>query len=378
MGFIYLNHAATSFPKPREVQDAVMGWLQRPPVDHARGGDPACDPVLPCRRELALLLGVEDARQVALLPSATYAINLVISALVTVGSHAVTSVLEHNSVLRPLAHRARDGAALVTRLAVNSQGVVEPGDLVKSLRADTALIALTWASNVTGSLQPVEAFADIAARAGVPLLLDASQVAGAVEVDHHSMPGRVFLAFSGHKGLLGPPGVGGLVVPDEELPQTVVGGTGIRSESELHPPELPLRHEAGTPNLPGLAGLLAGARLVRETTVAEIGAHRANLVSGLRDALGNISGVHLLPLARGDGRIGIVAFTVQGWEPNELAFVLRSSFGIEVRAGLHCAPLVPAALGVDPRGTIRASVGWSSTLDDVQALVMAVSQIVAS
>lgn len=355
-----------------------MGWFQRPPVDHARGGDPACDPVLPCRQELALLLGVKDARQVVLLPSATCAINLVINAVVTGGSHAVTSVLEHNSVLRPLAHRARDWAASVTRLAVNSQGVVSPADLVKSLRADTALIALTWASNVTGSLQSVEAFADIAAKAGVPLLLDASQAVGAVEVDYQRMPGRVFLVFSGHKGLLGPPGVGGLVVPDEELPQTVVGGTGIRSESELHPAELPLRHEAGTPNLPGLAGLLAGARLVRETTVEQMGAHRATLVSGLRDALGSIPGVHLLPLAGGDGRIGIVSFTIQGWEPDELAFVLRSSFGIEVRAGLHCAPLVPAALGVDARGTVRASVGWSTTLDDVRALVMAVSEIVAS
>lgn len=377
MQTIYLNHAATSFPKPREVVDAVMGWFDQPPVDAARGGDATCDPVTPCRKELALLLGVADANRIVLLPSSTHALNLVIGALVSPGSHAVTSVLEHNSVLRPLAHRACELGVSITRLGASADGVLDPDELAGSLRADTSLVALTHASNVTGSIQPVEELAEVAARAGVPLLLDASQSVGAVEVFHRRLPGRVFVAFSGHKGLLAPPGVGGLILPDGELPQTVVGGTGVRSESELHPHELPLRHEAGTPNLPGLAGLLIGTRLVREVTVQGIGAHRAALVHRLRAELGDIRGVHLLPLAAQDGRIGIVAFTVEGWAPDELGFVLRASFGIEVRAGLHCAPLVPAALGVDARGTVRASVGWSTTVEDIQALVAAIAQVEA-
>lgn len=375
MQTIYLNHAATSFPKPREVVDAVMSWFDQPPVDAARGGDAVCDPVVPCRRELALLLGVVDADRIVLLPSSTHALNLVIGALAAPGRHVVTSVLEHNSVLRPLAHRSREGGVSVTHLAAGSDGVLDPDELARSLRADTSLVALTYASNVTGSIQPVETLARVAAHAGVPLLLDASQAVGAVEIHHRSLPGRVFVAFSGHKGLLAPPGVGGLIVPDGELPQTVVGGTGVRSESELHPPELPLRHEAGTPNLPGLAGLHVGTRLVREVTVQGIGAHRAELVRRLRSELREIPGVRVLPLARDDGRIGIVAFTVQGWPPDELGFVLRASFGIEVRAGLHCAPRVPAALGIDPHGTVRASVGWSTTTEDIQALITAVAQV---
>lgn len=375
MQAIYLNHAATSFPKPREVVEAVMTWFEQPPVDAARGGDAQCDPILPCRRELAQLLGVADPARVVLLPSSTQALNLVVAGLVTHGSHVVTSVLEHNSVLRPLAHRAREQGVTVTHLGVSAEGTITPDALACALRAETSLVALTHVSNVTGCIQPVEGLARVAADAGVPLLLDSSQAAAAIEIHHRRLPGRVFVAFSGHKGLLAPPGVGGLVVPDDGLLQTVVGGTGVRSESELHPPELPLRHEAGTPNLPGLAGLLAGVRLVREVTVPAIGAHRAGLVRTMREGLSAVSGVRLLPLAGGDGRIGIVPFSLDGWAPDELGFVLRESFGIEVRAGLHCAPLVPAALGVDPRGTVRASVGWSTTGDDVHALIEAITQL---
>ncbi|HPC83235.1 MAG TPA: aminotransferase class V-fold PLP-dependent enzyme [Thermoanaerobaculaceae bacterium] len=377
MEAIYLNHAATSFPKPREVVEAVTAWFDRPPVDAARGGDSACDPIEPCRRELALLLGAADPVRVVLLPSSTYAINLVIGALVTRGSHVVTSVLEHNSVLRPIAHRERDLDVAVSYLGTSPDGIVRVDELAASLRPETALVALTWASNVSGAIQPVEDFARIAAAAGVPLLLDASQAAGAVEIHHRHLPGRVFIAFSGHKGLWGPPGVGGLVVPDGELPQTVVGGTGVRSESPLHPPELPLRHEAGTPNLPGLAGLLAGVRLIREVGVHSVGAHRATLVRRLRQGLAALSAVRALPLAGDDERIGIVSFSLRGWSPDAVAFVLRESFGIEVRSGLHCAPLAHRALGGGPEGCVRASVGWSTTEDDVDSLVGALGRLEA-
>ena len=370
---VYLNHAATSFPKPRAVMEAVVRWFEQPPVDAARGGDAGCDPVTPCRQQFAQLLGVTDPGRVVLLPSATHALNLVVAGLAAPGSHVVTSVLEHNSLLRPLAHRERDHGVAVSYLGVDEEGMIDPGQLVRALRPHTSLVALCHASNVTGAIQPVAELAAVAAGAGVPLLLDAAQTAGALDICHRDFPGRVFVAFAGHKGLLGPPGVGGLVIPDGKLPQTVVGGTGIRSESLLHPAELPLRHEAGTPNLPGLAGLLAGVQHVRNHTPASLGAHRAELVTRLRHALQTVAGVRLLPLAGDDGRVGIVAFSLEGWAPDQAGFVLRESFGIEVRAGLHCAPLVPGALRVDPRGTVRASVGWSTTREDVDALVAAVT-----
>lgn len=372
MTSVYLNHAATSFPKPREVVNAVMRWFEQPPVDAARGGGDLCDPIAPCRAEIAQLLGVTDPERIVLLPSATHALNLVVAGLVTPGSHVVTSVLEHNSLLRPIAHRQRDLAVTVSHVGIDGSGLIDPERLSRALRPNTSLVAVCHASNVTGAIQPVAELAAVAAAAGIPLLLDAAQTAGAVDLCHRELAGRVFIAFAGHKGLLGPPGVGGLITPDAELAQAVVGGTGVRSESLLHPAELPLRHEAGTPNLPGLAGLLAGVQRVRESTPSTLGARRAKLATRLRVGLQNCRGVRLLPLAGNDARVGIVPFTIEGWAPDQAGYVLRESFGIEVRAGLHCAPLVPGAFRLDPSGTVRASLGWSTTDADVHALLAAV------
>lgn len=376
MRTVYLNQAATSFPKPREVADAVASWFDQPPVDTARGGG-GHDPIGACRRELAALLGVADPAHVVLLPSATYALNLVVSGLVLPGSHGVASVIEHNSALRPLAHLERDDGVALTHVTCGPDGVVRPADVESAIRPDTSLVVVTHASNVTGSIQALDEFAQVTARAGVPLLIDASQSVGVVSLNHGQLPGRVFVAFSGHKALLGPPGVGGLVVPDAELPQTIVGGTGVRSESLLHPAELPWRHEAGTPNLPGIAGLLAGVRVVRGLGVEELGARRARLVRRLRERLGRLAAIDLLPLAADDGRVGIVSFCVKGWDPNDVGFVLREAFAVEVRAGFHCAPLIHRSLGVDARGSVRASVGHGSTDDDVDQLVEAVSALEA-
>lgn len=375
MRSVYLNQAATSFPKPREVVEAVTAWFSRPPVDAGRGGDGAGDPMPPCREGLAELLGVDDPAAIALLPSATHALNLVIDALVGPGCHVVTSTLEHNSVLRPIVHRERDLGATVTMIGADADGLLQPGALQAALRPSTSLVALTHASNVTGSIQPAQALAEVAAAAGVPLLLDASQSVGAVPLSHRLLPGRVFLAFSGHKGLMGPPGVGCLVVPDNTMPQTIVGGTGIRSEDRFHPPELPLRHEAGTPNLPGIAGLRAGTRLVLRIGVEALGAHRAWLVQRLREGLRAMGHVRLFPLAQEDGRVGIVPLGVVGWEPDEVGFVLRESFGIEVRTGLHCAPLALRGLDGEPRGSVRVSVGLGTAEDDVDLLLAALASL---
>lgn len=375
MRSVYLNQAATSFPKPREVVEAVHAWFDRPPVDAARGGDGADDPVAPCREGLAELLGVDDITRIVLLPSATHALNLVIGALVGPGSHVVTSTLEHNSVLRPIVHRERDLGVAVTMIEPGADGLLRPGALREALRPSTSLVALTHTSNVTGSIQPVEELAGVAATAGVPFLLDASQTVGAVPLAHRQLPGRVFVAFSGHKGLLGPPGVGCLVVPDATLPQTIVGGTGVRSEDRYHPSELPLRHEAGTPNLPGVAGLRAGIRFVHRVGVEALGSHRAWLVRRLRDGLRAMGHLRLFPLAHEDGRVGIVPLAVAGWEPDEVGFVLRESFGIEVRTGLHCAPLALRGLPDEPTGSVRVSVGLGTVEDDVDLLLAALASL---
>jgi cysteine desulfurase family protein len=378
MAVIYFNNAATSHPKPPDVYGAVAETLAAPPVEPGRAGAGEDDPVDRCRRQLATFFSVADPGQVTLLPSATHALNLVITGLLGGGGHAVTTTLEHTSVLRPLAHLGRDRGVETTHLDPDATGRVPPEAVADALRAETRLVALTHAANVTGSIQPVQEIAGIAARRQVPLLLDASQSAGAVEIDYQHLPGRVYLAFAGHKGLLAPTGVGGLVVPDDELPQTVVGGTGVRSESLLHPPELPLRHEAGTPNLPGLAGLAAALTWLRQQGIENQGRHRHELVTALRQSLRRNRRIKLCPLAGDDGRAGIVTFNLEGWRPEELAHVLRESFGIETRPGLHCAPLAHQHLGTAPLGAVRVSFGPFNTADEVEHLVTALKSISGS
>ncbi len=365
----YLNNAATTFPKPAEVIEAVRESLESPPVEPGRSGGGE-DPTRACRNELAGLFNVRQPSQVVLTPSATYALNLVIRGLLLgqTDGHCLTTVLEHNSVLRPLEHLRRNRWLRLTHVEPRLDGRLDPNDLIGFVREDTRLIAVTQASNVTGCVQPVAEIARMAAEWEIPLLVDASQSAGAVGLDYESLPGRVFVAFAGHKGLFGPTGTGGLIVPDDALSQTFVGGTGVQSENSLHPGELPIRHEAGTMNLPGIAGLTAGVRFVRERGVDELGRHRNELVRHIRDRLDRLPGIRLSPLAGDDGRAGIVSFTLQGWAPEELGYLLEESFGIETRSGLHCAPQIHGNLGTSPAGSVRVSVAAFNTEDDIDRL----------
>ena len=358
LSIIYLNNAATTYPKPMAVVDAVRAALMAPPAEPGRSGS-GVDPTRACREALAELFGVVESRRVILTPSATYALNLVIygQLLSRPGSHVVTTVLEHNSVLRPLAHLRRSHGIATTYLEPLTDGRVDPASLLEAVRPETQLIAVTQASNVTGCIQPVEEIARLAADLHIPFLIDASQSAGAVPLEHGGLPGRIFIAAAGHKGLFGPMGTGALIVPDDELAQVMVGGTGVQSDNPLHPNELPIRYEAGTMNLPGIAGLTAGVRFVLARGVESLGQHRHELIRLLRGQLRTIDGCRLSPLAEDDGRAGIVSFTLNGWKPDDLGFALRDSFDIETRTGLHCAPLIHRSLGALPDGSVRASAG---------------------
>lgn len=378
MAEIYLNNAATSHPKPPQVVESISRWLTETPTDAGRDSFCGDDPRSSCRDEIATLFLVSDPARVVLLPSATHALNLVVDAGVDADDHVLTTHLEHNSLLRPLAHLAVNRGIRVTHVRPNADGEVSRRCFEDSITPSTKLLAMSHACNTTGGVQNVEEIAGLAAEAGIPFLIDASQSAGAIELDHGALSGRVFIAFAGHKGLLGPPGVGGLIVPDGDTPQTIVGGTGIRSEGELHPPELPLRHEAGTPNYPGIVGLTEGLRFVLKRGVAEEGRHRSELVHSTRRKLADIDGVSMHPLPNGDGRAGIVSFNIEGFDPNDLAFALSSAFGIHSRAGLHCAPLAHQVLGTSPLGTVRVSFGWANTMTDVDALANALQALKAS
>lgn len=368
---IYLNHAASSFPKPEPVIAAITEALRAPPEGGGRGGTGE-GPEAACRAGLAALFSVGDPTRVILTASATHALNLALHGILGGrGGHAVTTILEHNSVLRPLAHAGRARGLETSWLTPDAGGCITPEAVAAALRRDTRVVVMAQVSNVTGAVQPIEAIAAVAADAGVPLVVDTAQSAGAVALDHAALPGRVFVAVAGHKALLGPAGTGALIVPDAELPPLLMGGTGVRSESELQPEELPLRLEAGTANGPGLAGLAAGVALVRAAGVAALGSRRAELVAMLTADLRTCPGVQLVePLPR-DGRGGIVCLRHERHAPEELAYLLHASFEIVTRAGLHCAPRAHAWLGTAPRGSVRVSVGGTTTEAELAALCAA-------
>lgn len=376
MELIYFNNAATSHPKPHPVYEAVLSTLTSVPSEPGRSTS-AKDPAAECRGVLSDFFDVPDTKQVVLSPSCTHAVNTVIAGIgmSSSGRRMITSRIEHNAVLRPLMQRnERDGTEIVM-IPTNADGIVDVSRLSSKILSDSDLICISHASNVTGVIQPIEKIATIAADAGTPLLIDAAQTAGCVPISYRKLPGKVYLAFAGHKNLFGPSGIGGLIVPDDTLAQSVVGGTGIQSESLTHPLTLPLRHEAGTPNLPGIAGLCAGVRYILENGIENLGKMRSRLVSSIRGGFESVEGVSLYPAACVDRSAGIVSFGIRNRHPEEVGFVLKEVFGIETRAGLHCAPLIHAEPGMNPVGTVRIGVSPFNTQEDVDRLVAAVTAI---
>ncbi|HEY3281600.1 MAG TPA: aminotransferase class V-fold PLP-dependent enzyme [Armatimonadota bacterium] len=370
---IYLNNAATSWPKAPGVPEAVSAALQAPPSDGRRQGGRADDCLEQCRCRIAHLLGVPDADRVVLTSGATEALNLAVWGVpLTHGSRVVTTVAEHNSVLRPLYHRSRPLRCRVTHVAVSPDGELDTSGFERALADGADLVAVTHVSNVTGRAMPVSELFRASKAAGAVTLLDASQSLGHLDVRPDEL-GADLVAFTGHKGLGGPQGTGGLyVAPYLELAQIRVGGTGVRSELLAHPQEMPLRLEAGTPNTPGLAGLAQALQWHEFEGVAARG-RVADRCAALRQGLSELPGVRLL--GAGTSPAGIVSFTVEGWPVEDVGQVLLESFGVTGRTGLHCAPLIHGPLGCAPWGTVRLSAGPFTTEDEVAAAVSAVGSI---
>jgi len=385
MPAIWMNHAATSWPKPPGVAERMRAALEAFPHEPGRsaGAGHRVDPAEACRGLLAELLRAPDPRRIALLPGATQALNTAIHGAVRTLErarrpvHCLTSTLEHNSVLRPLRHLAAEER--IRLQFVGREEFEDPDALAARLRHGVDLAVLTACSNVTGARLDLEAAARECAAAEVVLVIDAAQAGGVIPLDVGRFPARSLLALAGHKGLLGPAGIGALWVgggfSEDELPPLVTGGTGVRSDAPLHPAGWPLHFEAGTPNGPGIAGLAAGLEHVRRPGgVEEMGRARRRLAERLAARLEAIPEVRAHLPRSGDLTAGVLSFELDGWSPAEAAQILRGCYGVETRAGLHCAPLLARELGC-PEGTVRASLGWSSTEWEVDALAEALEEI---
>ena len=379
---IYLDYAATSYPKAPGVAEAMQRALSEAGGNPGRSGHAlavaAQAVVNDTRRRLAALLGAADPQRIVFTANTTAAINQALFGLLCPGDRVLSSSTEHNAMVRPLAALAERGVR-VEQIAARADGSIDLDELARALKAaPTRLVALAHASNVTGTILPAQEAAQLAHEQGALFLLDAAQTVGVLPLDLRLIAADL-LALPGHKGLLGPPGPGALyVAPGVELAPLIYGGTGIRSEDERMPNELPERLEAGTLNTVGLAGLGAALSYLGEHGVAKVRAHEMELTARLLAGLGAIPGLRVHGVADPARQVATVSINLSGWEAVDLAAVLDSSFGIAARAGLHCAPAAHRSLGTFPGGTVRLSAGCFTRLDDIDQAVAALEQLAAS
>lgn len=375
---IYLDNAATSFPKPEPVLEAVTKCLTKQGGNPGRGshklGLEASRIVFDAREKMAEFLGVKDSANVIFTGNCTEALNLALKGYLEPGDHVVTTSIEHNSVSRPLEH-LKTGGIVTTKVQCGRDGALDLDDLRKAMAADTRMVVATHASNLIGNILPVAEIAKMAHEYGAVFLIDAAQSAGVLDLNVEEL-GCDFLAFSGHKGMCGPQGTGVLYVsPHLQIQELMQGGTGLHSESINQSLERPERYESGTPNTPGIAGLGAAIGYLLDVGLDTVREHELSLMTELLDGLAGTAGVTVYGPAKARQRVGVVAINVSGIGANEVAYMLDQNYGIAVRAGLHCAPDAHRTLGTLEIGAVRFGLGYMNTKEDVGAAVGAVAEI---
>ncbi|HOA06101.1 MAG TPA: aminotransferase class V-fold PLP-dependent enzyme [Candidatus Fermentibacter daniensis] len=379
---IYLDNSATSFPKPQVVYDFMKEFYQTHGVSPGRSGfDRALEAeniVHGTRKLLTNLFNGTDPNRLSFSYNATDSLNRIIMGMLSKGDHVISTNLEHNSVLRPLNHLQRDGGVEVTYIPFDSRGYVDPDDIEKAFRKNTRLVIVNHSSNIIGTVQPIGEIGRRCRKAGIYFAVDASQSAGAVPIDVQAMCIDL-LAFTGHKCLMGPTGIGGAYVgEDVPIRCTIFGGTGVRSLNPFHLDEFPYRMEAGTLNTVGVAGLNAGVNWVLEQGMDKIHAHEIGLWDRLRRGVQAIDGVTTYCADDTENQNPVLSLNIHGFEAGDVGTMLDVDHGIAVRTGLQCAPQVHVQLGTDKiHGTVRFSVGPFNTEKDIDRAIAAVGEIAA-
>ncbi len=376
---VYLDNAATTYPKPRSVMERMLETYLQRGVSPGRGGyDFAVEAdtlVTGVRRKIAGFFGSHDPDRVIFSGNATDALNLVLHGFLKPGDHVVSTRLEHNSVLRPLYHMRMQGIISYDLVPFDGSGFLDPDDIARAIRSDTAAVVVSHASNVLGTVQPIEEIGRACAERNVPLIVDAAQSAGVIAIDMKKC--RISaVAFTGHKSLMGPTGIGGLVLsPDLDVRPTRFGGTGVDSESPVHTQTYPHRLEAGTLNLLGIIGLSEGLDYVLSVGRENIHDREMALLERLRDGLSELAGVTLYCSDDLSMHVALLTANVSGISSQDVGTILDADYHIAVRAGLHCAPLVHADLGNHPAGGVRFSLGPFTTSADIDSAIEAIAEI---
>ncbi len=379
----YFDNAATSWPKPPCVKEAIADFIDNIGANPGRSGHSqsieAGRVVNRARVAVADIFNVADPMRVAFSHNATHSLNTVLRGLLGNDGEAITSSMEHNSVIRPL--RDLEPGIKIHIIECDELGRMAPDALNELISPQTKVVVINHASNVNGSIAPIRELASIARDNGVPFVLDAAQTAGSVPIDMKR--DLIDIAcFTGHKSLLGPMGIGGMVLGEDfdekTLPRLLAGGTGSRSELETHPDFLPDKYESGTLNAMGLAGLAAGLGYIQERTIEDIREKEASLTKRFLDGASNISGLVLHSSSDQLHQTSVVSFNITGIQQSTIGQLLDEQHGIMSRVGLHCAPMAHKALGTFPGGTVRFSFGCFNKAEQVDRALEALEQIASS
>lgn len=380
---IYLDNAATSWPKPESVYLAVNRYMRDSCANPGRSSHEmariSSNAVMRTRERIAALFNVKNPLDIAFTANATYALNMAIQGVLKKGGHVVATAMEHNSVLRPLYHMKKSGRIDYSIVQPDGNtGNINPLHIQKAIRRDTKLVVCSASSNVTGTILPYIEIGEIAKRKGILFLLDAAQGAGVLDIDVQSM-NIPLLAFSGHKGLFGPQGTGGLyVAPGVELDPIIFGGTGSRSFETIHPDFMPDKLEGGTLNSPGIVGLGAGVDWLMRIGLPEIRNRKKKLMEQFFEGVSDSPRIRLYSEKDSAKNSGIISLIIDGMDSSETGNLLDSKYKIAVRSSFHCAPLAHQALGTMNTGLVRISPGCFNTLKEMRYAAWAVRDIARS
>lgn len=377
---VYLDNAATSYPKAPGVASAMADYVEKVGATINRSSYASAQEAglvtLSLRERLCRLFNHPDPTHAVLTPGATAGLNMVIKGLLRPGDHCLVSSMEHNAVMRPLVQLEREGVAF-ERIPCDAQGRLQLEDLPSLIRPETKLVVMAHGSNVCGTVQDAEAVGKICRERGVPFALDAAQTAGHIEVDFERF-GLSALVVPGHKGLLGPQGIGALLLDADfarRLTPLVAGGTGSASDSEELPDWMPDRFESGTPNMPGVYGWEAALGWLENTGIETLENHEKTLSKRFLEGIYGLKNVKLYGATVPEGRTGVFSVGFLNCDNAEAAWRLEREFGILTRCGLHCAPSAHKTLGSFPEGSVRFSTGWANTEADIDAALSAIAAI---
>ena len=383
MNYIYLDNASTTFPKAPNVASAMADYITNCGININRGSYSLAydveDIIYTTRQRLHTLFNGHDPSHVIFTQNVTMSLNMVIKGLLKAGDHVLVSSMEHNAVMRPLTQLLDKGITFDT-IPCDSTGSIQMDSIEPLIRPNTVALIINHASNICGTIQPLESIGPICKAHNLQFIVDAAQTAGVIPIDVKACHIDA-LCFTGHKGLLGPQGIGGIILTKEmaqNLTPLIAGGTGSFSHLETMPTHMPDTFEAGTLNLPGIMGLNEGLSYIESQGMENIHNHELALTQAFLEGLQSIDGINIVGKQNIQDRTAVVSITIDGMDPASIAYELESTYYIMTRVGLHCAPRAHQTLGTYPEGTVRFSFGYANTLKDVESALSALNTIVKS